>query len=63
MQRCHNYKINCGVKISKENCKISIEIFVKIQKKMGGGGGGGGGPVRGVTTGLVGGGGGLGGCV
>ena len=21
MQRCHNYKINCGVKISKEHCR------------------------------------------
>ena len=49
MQRCHNYKINCGVKISKEHCRGSgqggcerrIEVFVKIQKTNWGGGGGG----------------------
>ena len=41
MQRCHNYKINCGVNISKEQCRGSgqggfeqrIEVFVKSQKQ------------------------------
>ena len=48
MQRCHNYKINCGVKIGgsgQGGCERRIEVFVKIQKKncvcvCGGGGGG-----------------------
>ena len=54
LQRCHNYKINCGVKISKEHCRGSgqggferrIEVFVRIQKKKNREGGEGGGSGR-----------------
>ena len=44
MQRWHNYKINCGVKISKEHCRGSgqdVRSFCENSKNNRGGGGSG----------------------